>query len=261
MQVDTISTCSFFDSLKRLKSKKYVCSVITAKGSTEGNKLVIMECKHCKSTNTIKYGCQKNGCRKYQCNDCHHYFQENYVYQATVIEDKQLIVLLKESCGIRSIARILNISTSTVIRRIKRIASKLERPYPILKGKTYEVDELFTYVGNKDNRICVAYSNEPKTGYVFDISVGRRNKKNLRQVTETLVLSEAKTIYTDGLDIYQTLIPKSVHKIHKRCTNHIERQNLNLRTHLKRLNRKTIGYSKSLTMLFAVVKIYFWYFV
>ncbi|MBN9294195.1 MAG: transposase, partial [Flavobacteriia bacterium] len=49
-----------------------------------------------------------------------------------------------------------------------------------------------------------------------------------------------------------------IHKIHRRCTNHIERQNLNLRTHLKRLNRKTICYSKSLMMLLAVVKIYFW---
>ena len=218
-----------------------------------------MKCKYCKSGNVVKNGCQLNGCRKYHCKDCQRYFQESYTYQATVTEDKQLIVLLKESCGIRSIARILNISTSTVIRRIKKIASKLERPYPILKGKTYEVDELFTYIRNKDNRICVAYSYEPKTGYVFDISVGRRNRMNLKKVTEMLVLSEAKTIYTDSLGIYQTLIPKSVHKIHKRCTNHIERQNLTLRTHLKRLNRRTICYSKSLTMLLAVVRIYFWW--
>jgi insertion element IS1 protein InsB len=139
-----------------------------------------------------------------------------------------------------------------------KIANRLKRPYPILKGKTYEVDELFTYVGNKDNRVCVAYSYESKTGYVLDISVGRRNKKNLKKVTETLVLSEAKTIYTDGLDLYEKLIPKSIHRIHKRCTNHIERQNLTLRTHLKRLNRKTICYSKSVIMLLAVVKIYFW---
>lgn len=217
-----------------------------------------MKCRYCKSENVVKNGYQSNGRRKYHCKDCHRYFQESYTYQATVIEDKQLIVLLKESCGIRSIARILNISASTVIRRIKRIASNLNRPYPILKGKIYEVDELFTYVGHKSNRVCVAYSYEPRTGYVFDISVGRRTKMNLRKVTETLVLSNAKMIYTDKLDIYQRLIPKSIHKTHKRCSNHIERQNLNLHTHLKRLNRKTIGYSKSLIMLLAVVKIYFW---
>jgi insertion element IS1 protein InsB len=167
-------------------------------------------------------------------------------------------MLTKESCGIRSISRILAVSPSTVIRRIKKIGSQLVRPHPILKGKIYEVDELFTYVKNKDNRICIAYSYEPKTGFVLDISVGRRNKVNLRKVTDTLVLSGAKTIYTDGLDIYTALIPESIHKKHSRCTNHIERHNLNLQTHLKRLNRRTICYSKSLVMLLAVVKIYCW---
>lgn len=217
-----------------------------------------MKCKYCKNENVVKNGFQSNGSRKYHCKDCLRYFQKNYVYQSSITEDKQIILLTKESCGIRSIGRILNISSSTVIRRIKKIASTLKRPYPILKGKIYEVDELFTYVKYKDNRICIAYSFEPKTGYVLDISVGKRTKTNLRKVVETLVLSEAKTIYTDGLDMYQKLIPESIHKIHRRCTNHIERQNLTLRTHLKRLNRRTICYSKSLSMLSAVVKIYFW---
>ena len=89
-----------------------------------------MNCKHCRSTNTIKYGHQKNGCRKYYCKDCLRYFQESYVYPSSITEDKQIITLTKESCGIRSIGRILNISPSTVIRRIKKIASQLERPYP-----------------------------------------------------------------------------------------------------------------------------------
>lgn len=93
-----------------------------------------------------------------------------------------------------------------------------------MKRRIYEVDELFTYVRYKDNRVCIAYSYEPRTGYVFDISVGRRNKANLKKVTDTLVLSEANTIYTDGLDLYKQLIPESIHKKHKCCTNHIERK-------------------------------------
>ncbi|MBW7867331.1 MAG: hypothetical protein H3C31_03280 [Brumimicrobium sp.] len=93
----------------------------------------------------------------------------------------------------------------------------------------------------------------------MDISVGTCCKRTLLKVTETLILSEAKIIYTDGLDLYKQLIPKTIHEKHKRCTNHIERQNLTLRTHLKRLNRRTICYSKSLVMLLAMVKIYFWY--
>uniref|UniRef100_UPI0038B39A68 IS1 family transposase n=1 Tax=Flavobacterium soli TaxID=344881 RepID=UPI0038B39A68 len=41
-------------------------------------------------------------------------------------------------------------------------------------------------------------------------------------------------------------------------TNHIERNNLTLRTHLKRLNRRAICFSKSLIVLVFVLKIYFW---
>ncbi|WP_343748906.1 IS1 family transposase [Fluviicola sp.] len=166
--------------------------------------------------------------------------------------------LVKESCGIRSIARILSLLPSTVIRRILKIAGTVKRPSTLLFGQTYLVDELFTYVGNKTNRICIAYSLHPKTGAVIDIVVGRRTKSNLKRIILTLLLSDANQIITDKLNSYKELIPKKMHSTKNRGINHIERQNLNLRTHLKRLNRRTICYSKSAVVLFAVVKIYFW---
>jgi insertion element IS1 protein InsB len=126
-------------------------------------------------------------------------------------------------------------------------------------GKTYQVDELFTYIGNKKNKVCIAYSLEAETGEVIDIVVGRRNKTNLNKIISTLVLSNAVKITTDKLNIYRELIPRDIHSTKFRGTNAIERRNLDLRTHLKRLNRKTICYSKSLAVLTAIVKIYFWY--
>ncbi|WP_291287929.1 IS1 family transposase, partial [Flavobacterium sp.] len=48
------------------------------------------------------------------------------------------------------------------------------------------------------------------------------------------------------------------HSVKRFGTNHIERKNLTLRTHLKRLNRRTICYSKSLVVLIVILKIYFW---
>ncbi|WP_409070947.1 IS1 family transposase [Flavobacterium sp.] len=38
----------------------------------------------------------------------------------------------------------------------------------------------------------------------------------------------------------------------------MERKNLSLRTHLKRLNRRSICFSKNLIILNAVLRIYFW---
>lgn len=88
--------------------------------------------------------------------------------------------------------------------------------------------------------------------------VGRRNKSNLNKIISTLVLSNAKRITTDKLDIYRSLIPKEIHSTKFRGINRIERNNLNLRTHLKRLNRRSICFSKSLSVLEAIIKIYFW---
>lgn len=215
-----------------------------------------MNCRYCNEL-CIRKGTQ-NQIQIYQCKTCLKYQRMSYKYQSKLIEDHQIAQLIKEGCGIRSIARILTISPSTVIRRILKIGRSIKRSIPIPFGQTYQVDELFTYVGNKNNRVCIAYSLNPAIGEVIDLVVGKRNKTNLNSIISTLLLADAKQILTDKLNIYKKLIPKEIHSTKNRGINHIERQNLNLRTHLKRLNRKTICYSKSAAMLLAVVKIYFW---
>ncbi|TXG35609.1 IS1 family transposase [Seonamhaeicola maritimus] len=66
------------------------------------------------------------------------------------------------------------------------------------------------------------------------------------------------SIYTDKWISYKSLIPSSIHNFTNYETNQIERINLNLRTHLKRLSRRTICYTKSVRMLYATLKLYFW---
>src|SRR5690606_40767853 len=88
--------------------------------------------------------------------------------------------------------------------------------------------------------------------------VGARTNKTLTAVLKTLFFSDAKRIYTEGLRNYPYLIKKKIHKVTRFGTNHIERFNLNLRIHLKRLNRRTICFSRSVAMMSAVLKIYFW---
>lgn len=215
-----------------------------------------MSCRYCKGT-CIRKGKQQ-GAQIYQCRNCLKYQRRHYKYQSGLVSDYQIVQLIKEGCGIRSIARILLVSPSTVIRRILKIAAKTKRSSTLLSGQTYQVDELFTYIGNKNNRVCIAYSFNPGTKEVIDLVVGRRTKMNLVKIISTLLLAAAKRIVTDKLNIYKELIPKAIHSTMNRGINHIERQNLNLRTHLKRLNRRTICYSKSIVMLEAVLKIYWW---
>jgi len=46
----------------------------------------------------------------------------------------------------------------------------------------------------------------------------------------------------------------------KICTSYIERQNLTMRTHIKRLNRLTIAFSKKLDNLRAALALHFWHY-
>jgi insertion element IS1 protein InsB len=93
---------------------------------------------------------------------------------------------------------------------------------------------------------------------VIDFTVGKRSKGTLRSVVNTLLLSGVRTIKTDNLSLYRALIPADQHCCTAYHTNHIERYNLNLRTHLKRLGRRTLCFSKSRQLLEACLWIYFW---
>ncbi|MFM7852860.1 MAG: IS1 family transposase, partial [Flammeovirgaceae bacterium] len=172
--------------------------------------------------------------------------------------DKNIVRLLVEGMGIRGISRVTNISPTTVISRIKRIAKALNKTYHYVKGKTYEVDELWTYIGSKQNDAWVMYAIERESREVVDFRVGARTKINLEGIARSTLATTPKKVCTEGLNIYKTLVPGILHKVGLPNTRHIERFNLNLRTHLKRLSRKTICFSKSKEMLEGCLKIYFW---
>ncbi|WP_256527359.1 IS1 family transposase [Flavobacterium sp. HSC-32F16] len=208
--------------------------------------------------NMIKYGKTKSGNQRYICRGCGKTRVENYAYLAYKGDISQNIIqLTKEGLGIRSTARILNISTTTLLKRIVSIAKNISKPI-ISRGKTYEVDEMCTYIRHKKNYIWLVYALEKNSKTVVSFNVGKRTNKTLSHVLETLKLSEAKKIFTDRLKNYRYLIDEKLHSVKRFGTNHIERKNLTLRTHLKRLNRRTICFSKSLVIFTAVLKIYFW---
>lgn len=214
-------------------------------------------CRYCKSE-TIKFG-KACGNQRYRCKQCHKIQLAAYKKNAYAIAvNTDIAAHIKEGCGIRSIARLLHISANTVLKRIKIIADRIRKPI-IAMGRSYEVDELRTYVKNKNKECWVIYALDKESGKVVDLKTGNRNKKNLKRVIDTLLLSECEKIYTDKLDLYHRLIPEAIHRTRRYGTNKIERKNLCLRTSLKRLNRKTICFSKSMSMLEACLKIYFWY--
>ncbi len=214
-------------------------------------------CPTCKEE-SVKNGFHHNR-QRYKCSTCDKRFQLTYSYLAYKVETNANIkTLLKEGCGIRSISRIMGISSKTVLSRMIKIKKQIKIPYFHKPGCKFEVDELFTFVGRKENRTWIAYAIERETKSVIDFVIGGRSCNDLRPLIDKILLLQPEYIYTDRLNIYPVLIPNALHKRFKYCTNRIERKNLTLRTHIKRLSRKTICFSKKQKYLDAHLRIYFW---
>jgi len=207
-----------------------------------------MKCIYCNED------CKKRGkagsVQRYQCKSCKKSQQENYTKPRIPQEKYEWTVKLNnEGCGISNIARLLEISKSSVQRLIERIVANLKMPEINECGQSYEIDELRTYCGNKRNELWLIYAINRCSKQIINFVVGRRTKENIAIVVAMIQKLQPKAIYSDRLNIYGTLICKGIHKIYSRCTNYIERKNLTLRTLLKRLARKTLCFTRSAEML------------
>lgn len=219
-----------------------------------------MLCIYCQGK-CIKKGFQSKA-QVYRCKACRMYFQDSYTRKTHNYNELigELVKLHNEGLGIRSIGRILALSPQTVIRFMRRKSDEILLELPkreIAYNSTWEVDEMHTFYKNKDQECYIAYALNHKTKEIFDFVVGGRSKAVIAPLINNLLLSNPTQIRTDKLLLYKYLIPISIHKTVVRCTNYIERNNLTLRNQIKRLNRKTLSFSKSLDMISVSMRLYF----
>jgi IS1 family transposase/transposase-like protein len=180
-----------------------------------------MKCNFCKG-NCTKAGRQKSGQQRYCCKSCKKYQQADYKYAAYKKEVIELIpVLVCESVSIRGISRVLKIGLRTVVRKIKSIANVVSKPVIPLDRSAFELDEVRTYINRKENQYWIAYALCSETKQVVDFIVGKRSKRTLRMIVNTLLISGGQTIRTDKLNIYQTLIPADRHIANAYNINHM----------------------------------------
>lgn len=162
-------------------------------------------------------GCTKTRKQQYFCKNCNKRFLDFYSYKAYHPKlNEKIIQLTKEGLGIRSTARILKISTTTLLKKIIIIAKNIRQPN-ISKGKTYEVDELRFFIRNKSNAMWLVYAIDKKTKEVISFYIGKRTNKTLNAVIKTLIKAKAEKIHTDKLNNYQYLIPSKF--IYKKIRN------------------------------------------
>jgi IS1 family transposase len=170
---------------------------------------------------------------------------------------RQLVVPLSlNGCGIRDISRVLQVSTNTVLKLLRQRAARVRKPRLPPHIAELEIDEMWSFVGHKEHQAWLWYAFEPRSKQIVAWLIGERTDRSCRQLLKQLKGCQVLRFCTDEWKSYQKLIPWSQHWVGKRWTQDIERQNLNFRTHLKRLQRKTICFSKSDAMHEAMIKLY-----
>jgi insertion element IS1 protein InsB len=107
------------------------------------------------------------------------------------------------------------------------------------------MDEFRSCVKKKKNQRLTWYVIEKQTGIIISWHNGKRTNQDLKILLSQVRNIPIKKYFTDHLDFYRTFLPLLKHVPGKDQTLQIERKNLNFRTHLKRLTRRTICYSKN----------------
>jgi len=227
---------------------------------------IAVQCPHCYRDQVVKRGKTARGTQRYLCQnrECTaDSFLLDYRNRGWLPEVKQLIIEMSlNASGVRDTARSLHISTDTVLSELKKKEPALESvntgllrtlnpdevTVNIERAGEAEIDEMWSYVGHKDNPRWLWHAIDHQTGKVLAYVFGRRKDEVFLKLKALLDPFGLTHYYTDKWGAYTRHLDPEQHTVSKRGTQKIERQHLTLRTRIKRLVRKTICFSKSTRM-------------
>ncbi|HHB8001423.1 MULTISPECIES: IS1 family transposase [Klebsiella] len=197
----------------------------------------------------IRNGHSTSGAQLYRCKLCLKTFQFSFQYNAAKPDTHQSIIdMAMNGAGCRDTVRVLDISLNTVLRHLKNLAPKQVAQH-IEPGAEVviccEADEQWSFVRCKGNPRWLFYAYDRIRKRVLAHVFGPRNAVTLKRLLALLSKFNIAFYMTDAWPVYRTLLDSASHVVSKKYTQRIERHNLNLRTHLKRLTRRTICFSKS----------------
>ena len=229
---------------------------------------ISVQCPHGHSDQSVKHGKTGCGTQRYLCQNttcATGSFLLDYRYLGRLPEVKQQIIDMSlNASGVRDTARSLHISPTTVLSELKKKEAVLESVNTALlrtlnpaevawdlerAGEAEaEMDEMWSFVGNKGNPRWLWQAIDHHTGKVLAYVFGRRKDDVFLQLKALLEPFGLTRFYTDHWGAYTRHLDPEVHSPGKRNTQKIERKHLTLRTRIKRLVRKTICFSKSIQM-------------
>lgn len=119
-----------------------------------------------------------------------------------------------------------------------------------------EVDEMESYVAKKKHERWLWHAIDHKTGTILAYVLGQRQDVMFLKLKRMLKPFGITKFYTDKLKTYDRHLSKDERTVSKYKMQKIERKHLTLRTRIKRLQRKTICFSKISPMHDLVIGLY-----
>jgi IS1 family transposase/transposase-like protein len=221
-------------------------------------------CPSCGNNKIMKSGWSEGGTQRYRCQNLEcstKTFMLKYRYKAYESGiDVQTIDMAINGSGIRDTARVLKVNKNTVIRTLKNKEANIVQVNPLfhtlcaenplevriqLVCDEAELDEQWSFVGKKSNQRWLWHAVDHATNTVLAYAFGKRKDTVFQELKALLVPFNISRYYTDDWGAYERHLDAEKHEIGKRNTQKIERKNLNFRTWIKRLTRRTICFSKS----------------
>lgn len=167
--------------------------------------------------------------------------------------------MLVRGLGIRDICEIENVS-------IKKVLSVLVNSNRVITPKKsyyeqLEVDEFWTYIGNKQQKYWLIYAYDRETKEIVGYVWGKRDMKTAKRLREKLreLGVEFGSVCTDNWESFAVAFRDDNHIVGKEHTVGIEGNNCLLRHRIRRAFRKTCCFSKKLINHLKAFELAFFY--
>jgi insertion element IS1 protein InsB len=228
-------------------------------------------CPSCHSFEVVKNGFTRHGQQNHKCCVCGRQFSGRNATVPQVLTEAVLLErLMQERLSMRAIARILCLSLGMAYKRITEVLNPFGDWFEMMKSSDYEhfkilsieVDELWTFVDSKQNKVWVWLARCRETSQFVGLAVGDRSAKTGQILWASIPenIREKAHFYSDYWEAYTTFIPKEQHTQSKAETMFIERSNNALRQRIGRLVRKTASFSRCIVNLENQIKFFIFHY-
>jgi IS1 family transposase len=125
------------------------------------------------------------------------------------MKDRAVLLYTMCSASLRSIGKLLGVSTVSVLRWIRQYARTLEYPKisPPKDGTIIVVDEMWHFVNGNPNKVWIWKAYDLRKRQTFAWKIGRRDASTLKEFLDEIGI-EGCDFVTDNYEAYHQLIPE-----------------------------------------------------